>query len=78
MPGNKYVGINGSGDLAEVASVNSSAGAGDANKIVALNSSGKLDNTMLPESGEYSMTASEALSAGDLINVHNSSGPKIR
>lgn len=78
MAGNKYVGINGSGDLAEVVSVNSSGGAGDANKIVALDAAGKINSTMLPETGEYTMTTSEALTAGDLVNIHDSTGAKIR
>jgi hypothetical protein len=51
-----------------------SAGAADANKIARLDATGKFDSTMIPASGgnveTRSMTASEALSAGDLINVH--------
>lgn len=46
MAGNKYI-SNSSGTLTEVASVNSSAGAGDANKIVSLNASGVLDATIV-------------------------------
>lgn len=46
MAGNKYI-SNSSGTLTEVASVNSSAGAGDANKIVSLNGSGVLDSTIV-------------------------------
>ena len=77
MAGNKYVAISGL-DLTEVVSVQASAGAGDAGKIPALDASGLLDATMLPSSGAVTLTASEALSAGDMINLHNSSGIKMR
>lgn len=46
MAGNKYI-KNNAGTLTEEVSVNSSAGAGDANKIVALNTSGILDSTIV-------------------------------
>lgn len=66
-----------SGGLAEVEGKQTSAGAGDAGKLVALNSSGDIDVTMLPPGvgvEVLSLTASENLSAGDLINVWNDSG----
>jgi len=77
MAGNKYLDLT-TGLVTEKASNNSSAGAGDANKIVSLNSSGLIDNTMLPSSSAVTMTASENLAAGDLINIHDSSGAKVR
>ena len=46
MAGNKYISNNG-GVLTEVATNNTSAGAGDANKIVSLNASGVLDSTII-------------------------------
>lgn len=46
MPGNKYL-SNNAGTTTEIASVNSSSGAGDANKIVSLNASGVLDATIV-------------------------------
>jgi len=58
-----------------------SAGAGDANKIPKLDAGGKLDSTLFPAgigAETRTMTASEAISAGDLINIWNSTGPKIR
>lgn len=70
-----------SGVLTEVEAKIASAGAGDAGKIVALDASGKIDSTMMPSgvgSDSKSMTASEALSAGDIVNVHDSSGAKVR
>lgn len=74
MAGDKYLQIGSSGRPQEVVSVNSSAGAGDANKIVALNSSGQIDSTMLPEIPTFTVTASETLAAGDLINLWNDTG----
>lgn len=58
-----------------------SAGAGDAGKLVKLDASGKLDGTLLPSGvGPEARTiqASEALAAGDLVNIHNVSGPRVR
>ncbi|WP_310530714.1 hypothetical protein [Novosphingobium sp.] len=58
-----------------------SAGAGDAGKIVKLDGSGKIDSTMMPigvGAETRSMTTSEAVAAGDLVNIHNSTGPKVR
>jgi hypothetical protein len=60
---------------------NSSAGAADAGKIPKLDAGGKFDTTMMPTGiapETRSMTASEAISAGDLVNIWNSTGPKIR
>lgn len=59
----------------------SSAGASDAGKLVKLDGSGKIDASMMPAgvaAETRSMTASENIAAGDLVNIHNSSGPKIR
>lgn len=79
----KIVALNTSGVLAStiVNSVTSSAGSGDAAKVVALDGSGKIDSTMMPTgvgADTASITASEALSAGDLVNVWNSTGAKVR
>lgn len=78
MAGDKYIKVDSNGHLAEQATVNSSLGAGDANKVVALNASGLIDTTMLPENGAIILTSSEAIAAGDLINIHDSSGIKVR
>jgi hypothetical protein len=78
MAGDKYIRIDSNGNLAELASVNSSTGASDANKIVSLNASGQIDITMLPTSGAITMTASEDIAAGALINIFNSTGIKVR
>ena len=72
----------GSADLQEVEGQATSAGVGDAGKLVALNPSGKLDGTLFPAGvGEEIITlvASEALSAGDFVNVWDDAGtPKMR
>lgn len=65
----------------EVEAKTSSAGAGDAGKIVALNGSGVLDSTMMPPgigADAKTFTASEAIAAGDIVNIHDSSGAKVR
>jgi hypothetical protein len=79
----KVVRLNGSGVLAAsiINSVTSSSGAGDSGKIPALDGSGRLDSTFLPVgvgADTASIQASEALSAGDFVNVHNSGGARIR
>lgn len=73
MPGNKYL-ANNAGTPTEVAAVQASAGAGDANKIVALDTNGRLDASMMPvgiAADTASIVASEALAAGDLVNIYN-------
>lgn len=100
-----------SGTITEEATVAASAGAGSADKVVALNAGGLIDNTMLPlvlastgapdvnkipkldaagrldstvlpvgiGADTASIVASEALSAGHLINVWDDAGtPKMR
>jgi hypothetical protein len=73
----KYV-YNNNGVLTEREAAASSAGAGDAGEIVALNGSGKIDSTMLDIGDEdYTMTAGEAISAGDLISIIEDTGAKV-
>lgn len=79
----KIVAVNASGvlDPTILNAVASSAGAGDSGKTVILDGSGKIDSTMMPTgvgADTATITASEALSAGDLVNVHNSTGAKVR
>lgn len=77
----KYL-TNSSGTIAEAATVSTSAGAGDATKIPALDGAGKLDNSFLPTgigADTQVVTASENLAAGDLVNIWNSSSTfKVR
>lgn len=60
----------------------SSSGAGSAGDIVALDSSGRLDVSTLPVGvgpDVSTLTASEALNAGDYVNIYNDLGtPKAR
>jgi len=79
----KIVALNGSGVLAAtiVNSVASSAGAGDAAKVVALDSAGRIDSTMMPVgigADSATITASETIGAGKFVNIHNSTGAKVR
>jgi len=73
-----------SGVIQRIVANVTSAGAADAGKLIQLNGSGKLDTTLLPAAAlvgneDYSLVASEALSAGDLINVFDNAGtPNIR
>jgi hypothetical protein len=58
-----------------------SAGAADAGKLVKLDAGGKIDPTQMPAgigAETRVMVASEALAAGDLVNIHSSSGAKVR
>lgn len=76
----KYL-TNSAGTLTEVAGLATSAGAGDSGKLPQLDGSGRLDNSFMPSgigADTVVITASEALSAGDLVNVWNSTGAKVR
>lgn len=75
--------LNASGvlDTTIVNSKTSSAGAGDSGKIPALDAAGRLDSTFMPVgigADTASITTSEALAAGDFVNIWDSSGPKVR
>lgn len=80
MAGNKYLKIS-SGAIAEQAALQSSAGAGDAGAIVALDAAGRIDTSMMPVgigADTASIQASENIAAGDLVNIHNSGGARVR
>lgn len=73
MAGAKYIRLN-AGTLTELAAADTSAGAADAAKIVALDGTGRLSTTMMPvgiAADTASIVASEALAAGDLVNIFN-------
>lgn len=78
MAGNPYLAPNDTTGVAtSTAAQQTSAGAGDAGKIVALNSAGNVDLTMLPPGvgpGVYSIITSENLAAGDLVNIYSNAG----
>lgn len=80
---NRLPALNATGilDSTIVNSKTTSAGAADTGKVVALDASGRIDNTMMPVgigADTVTITSSEALSAGDLVNVWNSTGAKVR
>lgn len=81
MAGNKFIKLA-SGRLQEEASLQSSAGAGDAGKIVALDASGRIDGSMMPVgigADTASVTASESLASGDFVNIWDDAGTvKVR
>lgn len=70
-----------SGVFTEIAATVTSSGSGNDGDLVALDASGRLDNSVMPVgigADTKSITASEALAAGDWVNVWNSSGAKVR
>ncbi|MDO7847646.1 hypothetical protein Q5H92_14855 [Hymenobacter sp. M29] len=72
----KYI-QNNSGELEEVIPTVTSSGAPSANTIVQLDGSGKLDLSLFPSSlapDQLSLPCSEAITAGDQVNVYNVSG----
>lgn len=80
MPAKKFLRFVG-GVFTEVFGVQTSAGAANAGDLVALDDTGRLDNSMMPV-GIGADTAviptSEALAAGDWVNVWDSTGAKVR
>lgn len=69
------------GQITEVLGLQTSAGAADAGKIVSLDDTGRLSGTMMPVgvvADNKLITTSEALAAGDWVNVWNSTGVKAR
>jgi len=67
--------------VTEVLGIQTSAGAANAGDIVALDDSGRIDNSMMPVgigADTAVIAASEALAAGDWVNVWNSTGAKVR
>ena len=79
----KIPALNASGvlDLTITNGKTTTAGAGDSGKLVALDGSGRIDSTMMPVgigADTATITTSEALSAGDFVNVWNSTGAKVR
>ena len=80
MPAKKYI-AQVAGSLTEIAGLVASAGAGDDGKLVSLDATGRLDGSVMPVgigADTASITTSEALAAGDYVNIHNSTGAKAR
>ena len=80
MAAKKYLELNTStGRPTQRQATDTSAGAGNSGDLVALDSSGKLDSSMMPAGiggATISAPASENLAAGDLVNFHDVSGTK--
>lgn len=81
MAAEKFI-RNNAGILTEKQATDVSVGAGSAGEIPALDNTGRLDLSMMPVGigpDVYQLTASEALSAGDFVNVWNDGGTaKVR
>lgn len=77
MAAKKYMTISGGKQQLESAN-DSSAGAGDAGKLVALDAGGKIASNMMPAGvgadSASAIPASENLAAGDLVNIWNDAG----
>jgi hypothetical protein len=72
----KYI-RNNAGTLTEKEAKVVSAGAGDAGEIVALDNTGRLDQSVMPVGigpDVSQIIASESLAAGDFVNVYNNAG----
>ena len=79
----KIPALNASGILGAtiVNSKTTSAGAEDSGKIPALGATGKLDTSFMPTgiaADTAVVAASEALAAGDLVNIYDATGAKCR
>lgn len=82
MAAKKYLKINSSGEVAQGTGVVTSAGAGNDGDLVALDSTGKLDPSVLPVGvgpDVKVLLASESLNAGSYVNIWNDAGTeKVR
>ena len=76
MATNKFLTVT-SGTPTLVQGLSTSAGIGDANKLISTDSSGKLHSTLLPTGVELQTAiypTSENLAAGDFVNIFNDAG----
>lgn len=72
----KYTGISGN-DIVEVEGTVVSTGVAEAGDVIALDATGKIDNSLLPTgigADTKTLVSSENLSAGDFVNVFNDGG----
>ena len=73
----KFIKLNTTGNLEEQQALEISTGAADAGKIPALDATGKLDQSMMPTGIGADIAViptSEALSAGDFVNIYDNAG----
>ncbi|WP_066918137.1 hypothetical protein [Methylobacterium sp. CCH5-D2] len=77
MTARKILTHNGTGDMAEYAGATASTGAASVGEVIVADASGRLDPSWLPSGvgpeNEVIVT-SEALVAGDFVNVYNNAG----
>lgn len=69
------------GVLTEIFGAQTSAGAASAGDLVSLDDTGRIDGSMMPVgigADTAAIAASEALAAGDFVNIWNSGGAKVR
>lgn len=81
MTGIAYLKLDSSGVLIEERALDTSSGAGDATRVPALDANGKLAVGFMPTGvgvDTVAVTTSEVLSAGDFVNLWNSTGIKAR
>lgn len=81
MAGDKFLEFGPDGHPIEKRGTQTSAGAGNAGDLVALTAAGTLDPSLFEAgfgSDVVSITASENLAGGDFVNVHLSTGVKVR
>lgn len=80
MNNGKFLALTG-GLQTEETAIDTSAGAADATKIAKLGATGRFHVSMMPEGTDVAatvITTSEALVAGDYVNIWNSAGVKVR
>jgi hypothetical protein len=78
MSTNRFVTIK-NGIRTLVTAIAQSTGATDANKVISTNSAGKLDASFLPSGvglQTEAIVTSEAIAAGDFVNVFNNTGTR--
>ena len=72
----KYLDRSG-GKFVQKEAINTSAGAGDAGKLIKTNSQGDVDETFLPDGigiDSVTVTAAGGLAEGDIVNIYNDEG----
>lgn len=75
----KILSLNADGSMQEIQPIASSSGVADANKAVQTDSNGKFDLSLMPTgigADTQSIVCSEALAAGDFINIYNNAGTR--
>jgi hypothetical protein len=80
MAGQKFLQLATGGAARQEVTATQLGGSGNENKIPALDSTGKFDNSMMPSGmGPFTIVAGETVASGDIVNIYNDSGtPKVR